>query len=137
MNRVSVTRTACEVPANPRVRAKRAPVSKRVRRAFLDLLATGYSVSAAATVAGVHRQRLYELETATRCLGRSGSRRSKPEPICSSKQHGKSLPGVLSRRASTRPADWCRRGGGRIRRRSGSCSRRAAQPSTQSGRAWT
>lgn len=61
MNRVSVTRTACEVPANPRVRAKRAPVSKRVRRAFLDLLATGYSVSAAATVAGVHRQRLYEL----------------------------------------------------------------------------
>jgi len=43
------------------VRARVAPVSKRARQAFLDLLATGYSVSAAAQRLGLHRQRLYEL----------------------------------------------------------------------------
>jgi hypothetical protein len=61
MTRVSVTRNPAELPANERVSARRAPVSKRARQAFLDLVATGYSVSAAAQRLGLHRQRLYEL----------------------------------------------------------------------------
>lgn len=61
MKRVSVTRNGGEVPASELVRAKRAPVSMRARRAFVDLVAAGYTASAAARTAGVHRQRFYEL----------------------------------------------------------------------------
>ncbi len=61
MSRVSVTRNDAKAPANETSRARRAPVSKRAQRAFLDLIATGYSVTAAADRVGVHRQRLYEL----------------------------------------------------------------------------
>lgn len=61
MSRVRLTRDGSELAANPRVRARVAPVSKRARRAFLDLVATGYTSSAAAKVVGVHRQRFYEL----------------------------------------------------------------------------
>lgn len=61
MSRVRLTRDGAEVPANGRLRARRAPVSKRAGQAFLDLVATGYSVSAAAQRLGLHRQRLYEL----------------------------------------------------------------------------
>ena len=61
MSRVHLTQTEGEVPGKTGVRARRAPVSGRARRAFLDLVATGYSSTAAAQVVGVHRQRLYEL----------------------------------------------------------------------------
>lgn len=61
LSRVRLTRDGAEVPANGRLRARRAPVSKRAGQAFLDLVATGYSVSAAAQRLGLHRQRLYEL----------------------------------------------------------------------------